>query len=259
MSLLPENYFNAISVVGPNDPAEGGWYGFKTGFFWGVKSDDGWMIYLISALAAFLNGETRAEVIYTSRPSPVDGSTQHRLGSSFIEDADAGVGILELGMFSKETFSGEFYRSTETEFVPIKQTRHHWEGRLILTPGYPEQKALFDPNYPLVRGGIIARIGDLMDGLNSWMFIDCNVFSNHVGAPVFLQPWPIQGGERTLHVPWLLGVVTGYLDVRHDYEGDPVIESGSLAVVCPFNRLATKLPNVEIKTSTEQKDNFEKK
>jgi len=248
-SLLPKDYYKSICLISSVNPAVNGWHNYKTAFFLGVPSSETtWQLFLLSSLDAFQINHEIATEVYTSRPSPTNGATVLQIQEDCLSiDTDANAAVLDLGSLEVDKdFSPGFFKAEDIENIPVDENVQQWEGRLILTPGYPDQMALLKPDYPIVRGGVIARIGDLMDHLNEWLLIDANIFPSHEGAPVFLQPWPLQIKERTLYKPWLIGMVSGSVNFQRTNGLIDRYESAAVGMVCPFFRIIRLMKGVTL-------------
>lgn len=91
------------------------------------------------------------------------------------------------------------------------------EGDSVFVLGYP--LALTTPegnprgiHYPLVRGGVVSRVRDLLDIGKGKFFIDTSNFPGNSGGPVILKPEivSIQGSQAQVY-PYLLGLVSAYM------------------------------------------------
>ena len=99
------------------------------------------------------------------------------------------------------------------------------EGNEVIVLGFPMGLAGKEQNYVIARQGIIARIGDLLDGHSKSFLIDSSIFPGNSGGPVIAKPtlFTIRGGD-TLPYAKLIGMVSAYLpyeDIAYSLQTNP--------------------------------------
>jgi len=62
------------------------------------------------------------------------------------------------------------------------------EGDSVYVLGYPMDLQNPDWHHMIIRSGIIARMRDMLDGVNSNFLLDAPVFPGNSGGPVILKP-----------------------------------------------------------------------
>ncbi len=62
------------------------------------------------------------------------------------------------------------------------------EGDGVFVLGFPLQLVGGERNFVIVRQGIIARIGDMLEGYSKTFLVDTFIFPGNSGGPVFLRP-----------------------------------------------------------------------
>jgi S1-C subfamily serine protease len=84
-------------------------------------------------------------------------------------------------------------------------------GAGVFVFGFPMNTAGEAKNYVIVRGGVLARISDYMDGAANTILIDSFVFPGNSGGPVCLKPElaSIEGTKPILG-SYLIGLVIAY-------------------------------------------------
>ena len=133
-----------------------------------------------------------------------------------------------------------------------------WEGTPTLTIGYPQgigwEDKIGETVWPTVRGGIIARIQDWLDGKDKEFLIDGGTLGGQSGSPVFMRPYRKEEGLR------LVGVVRGYLQhVDRQKDGEVLITGDAhLQIVVPIEEVEKLMREADsrwerwLKTQTEE-------
>lgn len=132
--------------------------------------------------------------------------------------------------------------SYDTESYRIKELKEKeiTEGDAVFVLGYPMGNVGKTRQYVILRGGVIARIHDMLEGNSSDFIIDAFVFPGNSGGPVIIKP-EIGGIEGTKHQneSRLIGMVKSYIPYS-DVAISP--QTGKPRVVFEEN---TGLTNVE--------------
>jgi S1-C subfamily serine protease len=100
-------------------------------------------------------------------------------------------------------------------------------------------------NFVIARQGIIARIGDALDGFNKTFLVDTFIFPGNSGGPVILRPEAIAiTGTKNQANALLIGFVTSFQTYQEvavsQQTGRPRImfeENAGLANVVPVDQI----------------------
>jgi S1-C subfamily serine protease len=104
------------------------------------------------------------------------------------------------------------------------------EGSPVRVVGFPYSVTAPSPirAYPVVRGGVIARIADTYNGHNQRFLIDSIIYPGNSGGPVLAGPAPAVIQGRTVRLPSaIIGIVNGYLE-HEEYDHDEDTEDDSV-------------------------------
>ena len=119
------------------------------------------------------------------------------------------------------------------------------EGLGVFVLGFPMGLVGVQRNYPIVRGGFIARIRDYYRGETETFLIDAPAFPGNSGGPVILRPehLAIKDTKNITH-SLALGMISEYIPYRDvaisKQTGEPVsvlVENSGLAVVVPIQEI----------------------
>jgi S1-C subfamily serine protease len=86
------------------------------------------------------------------------------------------------------------------------------EGDSVFALGYPIGNVGKTRQYVILRGGVISRIHDLLEGFSSDYIIDAPVFPGNSGGPVIIKPEYIHiEGTQSHTQSRLIGLVKSYI------------------------------------------------
>jgi S1-C subfamily serine protease len=243
-ALLPPPMLDSVVALGamlntspPGEPPKIEWVTLGTGFFYGRKIYDDveptkrkYLVYLVTAahvIAEFKAGghkeiSVRINSKDPSSPSQTFSISTDGPGAWFYhpgfraDDPSASPGddiavvqvngqkITELGA----TFIGDDLAAADSAKMKSIGVS---AGDSVFVLGFPMNLAGVQRNYVIVRQGIIARIGELLEQRSETFLLDSFVFPGNSGSPVILKP-EIAGlaGTTAHNSAELLGVVTDY-------------------------------------------------
>jgi S1-C subfamily serine protease len=119
------------------------------------------------------------------------------------------------------------------------------EGDGVFVLGFPLQLIGGERNFVIARQGIIARIGDLLEGFSKGFLLDTFIFPGNSGGPVILKPDLASiDGTKAQTDAQVIGLVSSYVpyqDVAVSQQtGRPRItfeENAGLASVIPVDQI----------------------
>jgi hypothetical protein len=256
MALLSPKYLNSVVAIGKDDGL-GNVLWMGTGFLFGyrlpkeVYEENVYSVYLVS------NKHVLKDLDYVYlRFNPQDNkpAQNYRLDinrgainickfhqNDNIDVAVVGVpqdyldNLITSGVDPQFfTFDRESYTINDLKSLEVT------EGEGVFALGYPMGNVGNTRQYVILRGGVIARIHDMLDGYSSDYIIDAPVFPGNSGGPVIIRP-EITCIEGTKHQnsSRLIGLVKSYITYK-DIAISP--QTGRARVVFEEN---TGLTNVE--------------
>lgn len=119
------------------------------------------------------------------------------------------------------------------------------EGDGVFVLGFPLQLVGGERNFVIARQGIIARIGDALEGRSKTFLIDTFIFPGNSGGPVILKPEVVAiTGTKSQGKALLIGVVNSFQTYQEiavsQQTGKPRImfeENAGLANVVPVDQI----------------------
>ena len=86
------------------------------------------------------------------------------------------------------------------------------EGDPMYVLGFPMGIVTSTSNYVIVKGGVISRVRDILEGHVTKFLVDCSVFPGNSGGPVVIRPEAISISDtQSVSIAALIGVVKSYL------------------------------------------------
>lgn len=274
-ALIPPFMINSVAAIGltrnvspPGQIPKLEWFTAGTGFFYGHKVKDDsdplkrqYMIYLVTAahvIAEFRMEElgrlnSTLEVRINSKDPtreaqkfdiPDGAWFFHPKFTSGIADDDVAAVLIDAKEFNELGASfipDDLLTANATKLKAIGTSA----GDGVFVLGFPMNLAGEERNYAIVRGGIIARISELLDATSATFLLDSFVFPGNSGSPVVLRP-DLAGiqGTQVNRQAFLIGMVIdykSYTDVAvSEQTHRPRItfeENSGLAEVIPMDRV----------------------
>ena len=119
------------------------------------------------------------------------------------------------------------------------------EGDGVFVLGFPLQLVGGERNFVIARQGIIARIGDALEGFSKTFLVDTFIFPGNSGGPVILRPEALAiTGTKHQGNALLIGVVTSFQTYQEvavsQQTGRPRImfeENAGLANIVPVDQI----------------------
>lgn len=86
------------------------------------------------------------------------------------------------------------------------------EGDPMYVLGFPLGIVTPTSNYVIVKGGVISRVRDILEGHAKNFLVDCSVFPGNSGGPVVIRPEAIAISDtQSVEIAALIGVVKSYV------------------------------------------------
>ena len=259
MALIPRYFLNTVVALGVPD-SKGAVNFTATGFLWGYEPADdhgekGYWVFLVTNRHV-VEGKSKLMVRFNAPvgatpktfPLPV-GDSVGAIHWTFHPDPDVDVAVLLIDAIG-EQFEGvqmSFMTPLQIGSVEMLRKIDFSEGTEVIVLGFPMGLAGKEQNYVIARQGIIARIGDLLDGHSKSFLIDSSIYPGNSGGPVIAKPtlFTIRGGDTLPHAK-LIGMVSAYLpyeDIAYSLQTNPPTprvsfqENSGLARVIPVDAI----------------------
>ncbi len=256
MSLIPLNYLDSVVAIGKDDGKSGiHWMG--TGFLFGYQlpdqeyEKDVYSIYLVSNKHVLYN---QSSVYLRFNPKGVKPALNHKL-DIVIDDKslykqhpnkEVDVAIVNIpqsymdDLIKNDVEPHFFTYDTQSYQINDLKTEEVTEGDGVFALGFPMGNVGNTRQYVILRGGVIARIHDMLEGYSSDFIIDAPVFPGNSGGPVIIKPELTHMSNTKPHKSSrLIGLVKSYIPYN-DIAISP--QTGRPRVVFEEN---TGLTNVE--------------
>ena len=105
-----------------------------------------------------------------------------------------------------------FTYGTDCYIIADLKNMETTEGDDIFVLGYPMGNVGNTRQYVILRGGVIARIHDMLEGFSSDYIIDAPVFPGNSGGPVIIKPeFTHIEGTKSQNESRLIGLVKSYI------------------------------------------------
>jgi hypothetical protein len=275
-TLVPPGFLNCVVALGYNGPGiQNGspvphmWHTTGTGFFYGHLFRDDvdpakklYSAFLVTAKHVVM-GYAKMQAANPSigglkmRINPIDAASSGAEFDLIGEVADPGamwtdnpkgmdVSVIPVNLNALRDRKYEFaFFASDQMVAGIDKLRDIGtsSGDGVFVLGFPLDLAGLQKNYVIVRGGIIARVSEMLDRASETFLIDSFVFPGNSGGPVILKPEIVSiNGTKTNAAAYLIGLVSEsveYVDTAISPQtGRPRItfeENTGLAKVLPVD------------------------
>src|ERR1017187_2132703 len=273
-ALIPPYYLDCVVAIGRNTPVmvngapvfENGavklqWEPIASGFLYGdptgAKNDQGKPLYRVFLVTNRHVVQGLPELRLRFNPKESKPAKEYSLPLSdgkgkatWFAPPDPQMDLAVVGV------NVDFLRSDgiKAEFIPGDESSADVakakdlgvsEGDGVFVLGFPLQLVGGERNFVIARQGIIARIGDVLEGFSKTFLVDTFIFPGNSGGPVILKPDVTSiTGTKSQANALLIGVVTSfqtYQDVAVSQQtGRPRImfeENAGLANVVPVDQI----------------------
>lgn len=257
MALITPMYFNCVVAIGKeNGNGVKSWIG--TGFLFGYRiknvtytSEDSYTIFLVSNKHVLRNQDY---VLLRFNPQGNLPAQDYRLDlkkgdqnlckfhpSNNVDVAVVGIPQVYFDNLIKNKVNPSFFAYPKNCYsVSDMKNIEVTEGDSVFALGFPMGNVGNTRQYVILRGGVISRIHDLLDGFSSDYIIDAPVFPGNSGGPVIIKPeFTHITGTQSQTQSRLVGLVKSYISYN-DVAISP--QTGRPRVVFEEN---TGLTNVE--------------
>lgn len=257
MSLITPRFLDCVVAIGKDD-SKGGVHWMGTGFLFGYKlpnvqyaNDDIYSVFLVSNKHVLCNQDQ----IYL-RFNPQGGQPAHNYPLQIVDgttklcklhpDDNVDVAVVNMPQtyFDNLVQNGvkpQFFRFDKDCYTTNGlRAEEISEGDNVYALGFPMGIVGNTRQYVMLRGGVIARIHDMLEGYSSDFIVDAPVFPGNSGGPVIIKPELTRiEGTKSHNESRLIGLVKTYITYK-DIAISP--QTGRPRVVFEEN---TGLTNVE--------------
>lgn len=245
MALLPLNFHKAVVAVALTESAFEN-DDFCSGFLLSNEEDKE-HVYLVSAKGKFWQSDDAlSPSIYVAgcfSNEPVELNLEKCLLGKAV-DNDVLISVLKLKADIFGITEGNTSPFLDRNLLRDPRAAGVCEADMILVAGFMDIVDHPVGNYPIVRGGIIARIVPVYEKQHSCFLVDAQLFKGYCGAPVFLRPWPyVIDGSAAHDKPLIIGVVIDCLNRCREL---PVkqAETAALGWVAPAYRISDLITQI---------------
>lgn len=228
MALLTPKYLNSVVAIGKDD-GKGGVFWMGTGFLFGYRlpnvkyEENVYSIYLVSNKHVLNNQD---HICLRFNPQGGQPAQNYRLelktkASNLCmlhsnKDIDVAVSCIPQEYFDnlkKNGVSPSFIQyDKDCYLIQDLKNIEATEGDAVFALGYPMGNVGNTRQYVILRGGVIARIHDMLDGYSTDYIIDAPVFPGNSGGPVIIKPeFTHIKGTKSQSESRLIGLVKSYI------------------------------------------------
>ena len=229
MSLITPKYLDCVVAIGEDD-GKGGVHWMGTGFLLGYRlsnvqyaSENTYSIFLVSNKHVLY----KQNQIYL-RFNPQGGLPAQNFQLQVVNgnnnlckinpNANVDVAIVNIPQtyfdnLIKNGVNPRFF-TYDTDCYNIADLKRieTTEGDDIFVLGFPMGNVGNTRQYVILRGGVIARIHDMLEGFSSDYIIDAPVFPGNSGGPVIIKPeFTHIEGTKSQNESRLIGLVKSYI------------------------------------------------
>lgn len=256
MALITPKHLDCVVAIGKDDKS-GGVHWMGTGFLFGYRlpnkkyDDKVYSIFLVSNKHVLNNqdsvylrfnpqgGQPALNYLLNIKTSKTNLCKLHQN-----DNVDVAVVSIPQTYFDKLlndgikpqffTYDSDSYLINDLKSIEVS------EGDGVFALGYPMGNVGNTRQYVILRGGVVARIKDMLEGFSSDFIIDAPVFPGNSGGPVIIKPELTRiEGTKPHEESRLIGIVKSYIPYT-DIAISP--QTGNPRVVFEEN---TGLTNVE--------------
>ncbi len=261
MALIPSQFLDSVVAIGKDD-GKGGVFWMGTGFLFGYRfpniqyDNANYSIFLVSNKHV-INGN---EYIYL-RFNPQGGkpAQNHKLNIVFEgknlskchPDKGVDVAIVSIpqayidNLVKNDVTPYFFAFDNDSYKIDDLKKQEVTEGDSVFALGYPMSIVGNTRQYVILRGGIIARIHDMLEGYSRDYIIDASIFPGNSGGPVILKPEITHlSGTKPQIKSRLIGLVKSFIyykdvAISHQTGRERVIfeENSGLTMVEPVDHI----------------------
>lgn len=228
MALIVPKYLDSVVAIG-QDNNEDGIHWMGTGFLFGYHlpgekyEENVYSIFLVSNKHV-LKGQNYVYLRFN--PQGGKPAQNHKLdivvgGHNLCKqhaNKDVDVAVVSipqtyLDNLVKNGVNPEFFTYDKESFL-IKDLKslEVTEGDSVFALGYPMGLVGNTRQYVILRGGVISRIHDMLEGYSSDFIVDAPVFPGNSGGPVIIKPEVISiTGTKSQKESRLIGLVKSYI------------------------------------------------
>ncbi len=272
-ALIPPSYLDCVVAIGRNVPVlvngtpviENGavkiqWEPIASGFLYGAptgeKDDKGkfYRVFLVTNRHV-VQGQPELMLRFNPKESKPareyglhlsDGNGKATWFAPTDQQIDVAVVGVNMDVLRNDGIKAEFITGDDNSADVAKaKDLGVSEGDGVFVLGFPLQLVGGERTFVIARQGIIARIGDLLEGFSKTYLVDTFIFPGNSGGPVILRPEAIAiTGTKTQSNALLIGLVTSfqtYQDIAVSQQtGRPRImfeENAGLANVVPVDQI----------------------
>ena len=231
MALIAPKYLNCVVAIG-QDNKEGGIHWMGTGFLFGYHlpgekyQANVYSIYLVSNKHV-LKGQNNVYLRFN--PQGGKPAQNHKLdivaGSQNLckqhANKDIDVAIVSipqtyLDNLVKNGVNPEFFTFDKESFlISDLKTLEVTEGDSVFALGFPMGLVGNTRQYVILRGGVISRIHDMLEGYSSDYIVDAPVFPGNSGGPVIIKPEFVKiSRTQSQKESRLIGLVKSYIPYK---------------------------------------------
>lgn len=273
-ALIPPYYLDCVVAIGRHVPVmvngapalENGavklqWEAIASGFLYGAptgeKSDQGKPLYRVFLVTNRHVVQAQPELMLRFNPKESKPAKEYRLPLSdgkgkatWFAPNDPQIDVAVVGVnievLRNDGIKAEFIPGDDNSADVAKaKDLGVSEGDGVFVLGFPLQLVGGERNFVIARQGIIARIGDLLEGFSKTFLVDTFIFPGNSGGPVILRPEITSiTGTKSQQNALLIGLVSSfqtYQDVAVSQQtGRPRIifeENAGLANVVPVDQI----------------------
>lgn len=258
MALMPPFFLDCIAALGTHDADADQHDWMASGFFYGYKIGEpeegktAFSTFLVTNRHVVTGIEKMCVRVNPRGDAPakcwpvtlVDDDGKPKWLASDDEGIDVAVlpisfNRLVEGEMQAEIFESHKHVANVAKMGEVGIT----EGDFVYALGFPMALVGESRNTVIARGGVIARIRDLLAGEGSEFLIDAPVFPGNSGGPVVLKPEGVSiENTRSVGKAWLVGIVRSYVAYRDvavsQQTGQPRVvfeENSGLTAVHPMD------------------------
>jgi hypothetical protein len=220
MALIPPDYLDCVAAIGIEGDKGKHWV--ASAFFYGFPRGEGlYTPMLVTNRHVFEDLQTawvriNAEATEPAKEFRIPLSDKDGARTWFTHpDPNVDVAVIPVDVENLHVrgarprfFPGDKQAIRTAEMSAIGTS----EGDFVYILGFPLGLAGAERNFVIARGGIIARVRDLLDGKANTFLLDASVFPGNSGGPVVLKPEGMTiMGTKVSNMPYVIGIVHGYV------------------------------------------------